>query len=60
MRFANIRGRIKRARADPPTTTPASGGDLSERLMRLGEMLDKGQLTPEEFKAAKAQLFQGD
>jgi hypothetical protein len=59
MRFANVRGSIKRSRPAAPASAPASGGDFSERLLRLGEMLDKGQLTPEEFSAAKAQLFQG-
>lgn len=57
IRFANVRGHIKRGRP-APSTTPATGGDFSERLLRLGEMLDKGQLTAEEFKAAKARLFQ--
>jgi hypothetical protein len=30
---------------------------MADRLIRLGDMLDKGQLTPEEFVAAKAKLL---
>lgn len=59
MRLAEVRGLIKAAhRTEAPAHTSASD-DLSERLFRLGEMLDKGQLSPEEFAQAKARLFDG-
>lgn len=40
------------ARIDQP-----KGVEVTDRLIRLGEMLDKGQLTQEEFAAAKAKLL---
>jgi hypothetical protein len=57
MRLAEVRGKVK---ASPPTHTtlqPKAGEDLPERLLRLGEMLDKGQLTTDEFAQAKARLL---
>ena len=57
MRLAEVRGAIKAAQRAPVRTS--AGDDLSERLLRLGEMLDKGQLSPEEFAQAKARLFDG-
>lgn len=57
MRLADVRARIKARRAAAqPSSSQAS--DLSDRLLRLGDMLDKGQITPEEFAIAKARLFE--
>ncbi|WP_079169915.1 SHOCT domain-containing protein [Mangrovactinospora gilvigrisea] len=44
-----------RPAAVPPAPGSASG--VAERLTRLGEMLDRGLLTPEEFGTAKAALL---
>jgi hypothetical protein len=57
MRLAEVRGLIKAARRSEAPVRTSAGDDCSERLLRLGEMLDKGQLSPEEFAQAKARLF---
>jgi hypothetical protein len=60
MRFAEVRARVKlgAAAAQPSAAPlPSASGDWSERLMRLGEMHEKGLLNAEEFAAAKAKLL---
>jgi len=66
MRFAEIRAKVRAgaagAAATAPSLTPAlppaaRDGDWSERLLRLGEMHEKGLLTAQEFAAAKAKLL---
>ena len=58
MHFAEVRGRMKAAARTPSLATPAVPSvDFAERLLRLGEMLDKGQISDEEFAIAKARLF---
>lgn len=58
VRLAEVRGRIRGA---APTAPPASATsvhlDVTDRLLKLGEMLDKGQLTADEFAQAKARLL---
>lgn len=58
MRFAEVRARVKAN--PPPQPIPAAVAeqtDLATRLLRLGEMHDKGQLSDEEFALAKSHLF---
>lgn len=59
MRLSQVRGRIRRSDVAPaaPAAAVPGGVDLTDRLLRLGEMLDKGQLTPDEFARAKARLL---
>jgi hypothetical protein len=38
-------------------TSPATGGDVVDKLARLGAMAQQGLLTPDEFTAAKARLL---
>jgi hypothetical protein len=59
MEFAEVRARVK-APPPPPFLSEMSKGtvlDLADRLLRLGEMLDKGQLSADEFAMAKSRLF---
>jgi hypothetical protein len=60
MRLAEVRGKIRAAVDQPVRQAQAGGLDISERLLRLGEMLDKGQLTPNEFAQAKARLLSSE
>lgn len=61
MRFAEVRAKIKIAAAAAPASAAAlpggTGDDWSERLLRLGEMHEKGLLNAEEFAVAKAKLL---
>jgi hypothetical protein len=60
MRLAEARGRIRGAAlapAAPPPSAPPTHLDITDRLLRLGEMLDKGQLTADEFAQAKVRLL---
>lgn len=62
MRLAQARGRIRGAAVTPATAAaagPPAHLDVTDRLLRLGEMLDKGQLTADEFAQAKARLLGG-
>lgn len=60
MRFAEIRAKIKRTvRQTAKPEQSLAGSDTADRLLRLGEMLEKGQLTEEEFALAKARLLAG-
>lgn len=45
------------ARMPPPASVGPAGDDLTTRLDRLSEMRDRGQLTQDEYAAAKAQLL---
>ncbi len=58
LRLADPRARI-RNRSAPEAAAGSSvpGSDLVTQLTRLGEMLDKGQLTEQEFAAAKTRLL---
>ncbi|MFC1433238.1 SHOCT domain-containing protein [Streptacidiphilus sp. N1-3] len=45
--------------APPRPAAPAAGGELTDQLAQLGQMVQQGLLTPEEFAAAKAKLLAG-
>ena len=57
MRFAEVRGRITGTQPRTPQPDPTGGVDIADRLVRLGEMVEKGLLTAEEFQAAKDHLL---
>ncbi len=60
MRLAQARGRIRDSAltaTPPPASASPEHLDVTDRLLRLGEMLDKGQLTTDEFAQAKARLL---
>lgn len=57
VRLAEVRGRIKASHPADPSSGEQARNDVADRLLRLGEMLDKGQLTADEFAQAKAQLL---
>jgi hypothetical protein len=56
-RLAKIQTRINGSLADCQPAMGPGAPDLSDRLVRLGEMLDRGQLSPREFNSAKAHLL---
>ncbi|MER5965323.1 hypothetical protein [Streptomyces sp. NPDC002057] len=45
------------SRAAVPAPAPGGAPTVTDRLVRLGEPAEEGLLTPEEFAAAKAELF---
>lgn len=58
--IADLQSQQQPVYAPAPAPTPAAGGDdLTSRLAKLGEMVQQGLLTPEEFAAAKAKLLAG-
>ena len=59
-RLARIRMRFNGtpANGEPDAPTAACTADIWNRLVRLGEMLDRGQLSPGEFASAKASLLE--
>jgi hypothetical protein len=50
----------RRAAAPQPSGPPASGGDLTSRLAGLSELHASGELTDDEYAAAKARILAGD
>jgi hypothetical protein len=60
MRFAEARAQIRNARPENGAHQREASDNFADRLLRLGEMRDRDQLTNEEFAAAKARLLAGD
>jgi hypothetical protein len=54
LRLAWVKGQIRNVSAAP---TEAAGGDVTEKLERLANLLDKGLLDRAEFDALKAKLL---
>ena len=61
MRLAEVRARVKASPSRPSSSeVPVTAvPDAAGQLLRLGEMLDKGQPSPREFAMAKSRLFAG-
>lgn len=62
--MARLRERLhsRRSGRDRPSTPPTLGGGaptIPEQLRQLGELRDEGELSPEEYRAAKARLLEG-
>ena len=58
---ARLAAATRRARPSPkpPNSPPANPGTISEQLNSLSELRARGELTPDEFQAAKNRLLQG-